>query len=62
MATIINANKEIANLKEEVEGKRNKLYINVRMALVSAVLSWFVSKRIQNKIDRIKSKEEIEIL
>lgn len=61
MARLINANKEIANLKEEVEDKRDKMYINVRMALVPAILSWFVSKCIRNKIDRIKNKDEIEI-
>lgn len=55
MTRLIDANKEIANLKNEVDSQKDKMYINIRMALVPVVLSWFVSKCIRNKIDMKKN-------
>lgn len=60
MGRLISANKEIANLKPFVS-KKDKMYINVRMALVPAILSWFISKSIHNKIDHFRNKEEAEL-
>lgn len=60
MGRLISANKEIANLKPSVD-KKDKMYINVRMALVPAILSWFISKSIHNKIDRLRNKQDTEL-
>lgn len=53
MKSLIDANKEIANMKPEADLK-DKMYINVRLALMPAVLSWFTVKCIHNKIDLLK--------
>lgn len=53
MKRLIDANKEIANLKPNVD-KKDKLYINIRLAMLPALLSWFVAKCIRNKIDKLK--------
>lgn len=55
MSRLIDAHKEIANLKPEVDG-RDTLYINVRLAMMPAILSWFTAKCIRNKLDRLKIK------
>lgn len=56
MKRLIDANKEVANLKPNVD-KKDKMYINIRMAMVPALLAWFTNKCIQNKIDRIRSRK-----
>lgn len=60
MKRLISANKEIANLKPTVNSK-DKMYINIRMAMIPALLSWFTYKCIHNKIDMLKSKKESEL-
>lgn len=60
MKRLIDANKEIANLKPFVS-KKDKMYINVKMALVPVILSWLVTKSIRNKIDHFRNKEEAEL-
>ena len=53
MKSLIDANKEIANMKPEADLK-DKMYINVRLALIPATLSWFTTKCIHNKIDLLR--------
>lgn len=55
MQRLIDANKEIANLKPNADIK-DKLYINVRLAMLPALLSWFTVKCIHNKIDKLRMK------
>ena len=50
MKRLIDANLEIANIRPEV-GSKDKMYINARMAMMPAVLSWLVQKCVHNKID-----------
>lgn len=52
---MIEVNKEIANLKPNLD-PRDKMYVNIRLASVPALLSWFTVKCIRNKIDRLKQK------
>ena len=52
---VIDVNKEIANLRPNVD-KRDKMYINIRLASLPALLSWFTIKCIRNKIDKLKGK------
>ena len=53
MKRLIDANKEIANMKPEADLK-DKMYINIRLAMIPATLSWFTTKCIRNKIDVLK--------
>lgn len=50
MIRLIDANLEIANIRPNVEFK-DRMFINVRMCLMPAVLSWLVQKSIRNRID-----------
>ena len=56
MKRLIDANKEIANLKSSVDSK-DRMYINIRLAMIPTLLSWFVVKCIHNKIDRLRMKK-----
>ncbi|MCI8470093.1 MAG: glycosyltransferase family 2 protein [Clostridia bacterium] len=55
MKRLIEANKEIANLKPNAD-RKDKMYIDIRLAMLPALLSWFTVKCIHNKIDRYKMK------
>lgn len=57
MKRLVDANLEIANLKPNVDSK-DKIYINVRIALMPIILGWLAQKCIHNKIDLAKSKKK----
>lgn len=60
MRRLIDAHLEVANLRPDVDTK-DKMYINVRMALMPAILAWLTQKAIHNKIDLYrKRKREVE--
>jgi len=56
MKRLIDANLEIANIREDVDAK-DKMYINTRMAMMPVVLGWLIQKCIHNKIDLQKMKK-----
>lgn len=55
MKRLIDANLEIANIREDVDAK-DKMYINTRMVIMPVVLGWLMQKCIHNKIDLQKKK------
>ncbi len=58
MRRLIDAHLEIANIRPGVDTK-DKMYINVRMALMPAILTWLTQKAIRNKID-LHRRRDIE--
>lgn len=56
MKRLIDANLEIANIREDVDAK-DKMYINTRMVMMPVVLGWLMKKCIHNKIDLQKKKK-----
>ncbi len=56
MKRLIDANLEIANIREDVDAK-DKMYINTRMVMMPVVLGWLMQKCIHNKIDLQKKKK-----